>query len=110
MSRYKFVFHSIFALLGFFCFVLLVISFVYKTNNSSYLTFRGFLDWLSSVNTTHFSVNVQDFTIVADWGIFNAIRDFLNIFGTMFGIIFFFGANLLNLLLFVSQFLVFIFA
>lgn len=97
---------SVFAVL--LCFMLIV-SLVRKTASGDPLTFSSLLNWLGNLRSFSLQVNISDFTIVADWGLFNFLRNFLNIFTTSFGILYFLGANLINLLIFIGQFLLFIF-
>lgn len=65
-----------------FCF-LLVVS-VFRVANGGYaLTFQSFLDSIQNMpSITDFVANL-DLTITADWGIFNFLRDFINVLGTL---------------------------
>ena len=100
----------IFKLLGIFLAFLIIISLIRKVNAGTPVTFSSFLNWLGDVNSFHLGVNISDFTISSDWGMFNFFKEFLNIFTTSFGVISFIGSNLINLLVFLGQFLLFLFA
>lgn len=96
--------------IGILVLILVCISFIKKANGLDALSFRSFLTWLGSVNSMPIRVNISDYSIVADWGLLNGLRDFFNIFSTLFGVLVYCCANLINLLIFMSQFLVFIFS
>lgn len=89
------------------CFVLLINIGRILFNGSS-VTFSGFLDFVSNTNFSQINVNIRDFTIVSDWGLFNFLKDFINIFASLMGVTFFMVSNLLNLLLFILNFVVYI--
>lgn len=89
------------------CFVL-IINIGRILFNGTSVTFSGLLDFVSNSNFSQINVNIQDFVITADWGLFNGFRDFLNIFASLMGVTFFMVSNLLNLLLFVLNFVVYI--
>lgn len=86
-------------ILGFALVILLTIS-LFRTlsNTSTDLSFTGMLNYFSSVPSMQF-VNIADFTIVADWGIFNFLKNFLNLFAYLFGFSIWFSQNIYNLIL-----------
>lgn len=48
-------------------------------------------------------------SITADWGVFNFFRGFLNLFGGVLSLIYFAGANLVNVMYFVFNIIPYIF-
>lgn len=74
------------------------------------ISFSSFLNWLGNVNSMPINVSITQFNIGGDWGVFEFLRNLLNIFTSLFGVIVYMSANLLNVLIFVSQFIRFIFA
>lgn len=102
---------TFFRILGLiFCIILFVRLFWSVRSNSSSLTFTGLLDWFSNLNSLDISINVSNYEISGDWGIFNGFKNFLNIFAKAFGVIVWLFANLLNLLLYCISFLQFLFS
>ncbi len=67
-----------------FCF-LLIVSFFRIASGGYALTFQSFLDSIQNMpSITNFAANF-DLTISADWGVFNFLRDFINMLGTLTG-------------------------
>lgn len=79
-------------------------------NGSSNLSFAGLLDWFSNLNSVEVNVDVGNFFIGGDWGIFDGLRNFFNIFAQAFGVIVWLFSNILNLLLYLVSFVRFIFS
>lgn len=48
-------------------------------------------------------------SITADWGVFNFLRGFLNLFGGALSLVYFVGANLVNVIYFVFNIIPYIF-
>lgn len=90
--------------------LLLFVSLFRKANNGSDISFASFLDWLSNLNTFQFNVNIQDFFIYGNWGVFDFLRNFFNIFTGLFGVIVYLFSNLLNLFIYLTQFIVFLYS
>lgn len=102
---------TFFRILGLiFCIILFIRLFWSVRSNSSSLTFTGFLDWFSNLNSFDISINVSSYEISGDWGIFNGLKNFFNIFAKAFGVIVWLFANLLNLLFYCINFLQFLFS
>lgn len=93
-----------------FCIVLFVRLFWSLRGSSSNLTFTGLLDWFSNLNSLDVNVDVGDYVIRGDWGIFNGFKNFLNIFTQSFGVIVWLFSNFLNLLLYCVSFVRFLFS
>ncbi|MBE5735420.1 MAG: hypothetical protein E7361_03135 [Clostridiales bacterium] len=89
--------------------MLLIINFARSLFAGNDLSFSSFLEWLGNVDSAYFDVGITDFTIYGNWGVFDFLRGFLNIFTGLFSVIVFFCANLINLIFFVLQFVRFIF-
>lgn len=71
--------------------------------------FTYILESLSNFNNINIPNYIQSFTITADWGILEFLRNFLNIFTTSFGAILNFCGYLLNALYYMYQFMQFLF-
>ena len=89
--------------------VLLLISFARKLYGGADLSFSAFLNWLGNVDSFGFTKVASPWTIGGDWGIIDGLRKFFNAFGNAIGVLFFICANLIGVIEFVSQFLLFIF-
>lgn len=89
--------------------VLLIFNFARKLGNNTDLSFSGFLTWLGNVDSFNIQVNISSFTIGGDWGWFDGLRNFFNIFANLFGVLVYLCSNLINLIIFIGQFLVFMF-
>lgn len=88
--------------------VLLSASLIRNSNNSSSISFTSFLEYLSNSPDFSLSVSISDFRIVADWGFFNSLRDFFNIFTVSFGFIVWFFTSVVNCLIYAFYFLRFL--
>lgn len=101
-----------FRFVGSICLFLVVIIFIINVfrvvNGSKDVSFTGFLNWLSNLNFKGVTINISDYKIGDDWGLFNGLRDFFNIFAQASGVIAWLGANVLNFLTFCAQFLAFL--
>lgn len=75
-----------------------------NNSNSGFFGFENLLNNLSNSNTIQLRFDISSFTIGGDWGIFDGIRQFFNAFATILGVLIWFGANLINLILFLFQF------
>lgn len=89
--------------------ILLVILLVKTASGFEPITFTSLLEFLSSVKKVFVDFSIGDFTITADWGLFDGLRDFLNIPMSMIGIVVFVGKSLVNILWFFVQIIYFIF-
>lgn len=89
--------------------VLLIFNFARKLVNNADLSFSGFLTWLGTVDSFNIQVDISSFRIGGDWGWFDGLRNFFNIFANLFGVIVYLCANLINLIIFIGQFLAFMF-
>jgi len=89
--------------------ILLIINFARKLRGGSDLSFSAFLNWLGNIDSFDMRFKVSAWTIGGDWGIVDGLRKFFNMFGNLFGVIFYLCANLISLLVFLGKFIVFIF-
>ena len=89
--------------------LLLIINFARKLYSGTDLSFSSFLNWLGSVDSFGATKIVSPWKIGGDWGIIDGLRKFFNMFGNLFGVIFFMCSNLIGLISFISQFMMFIF-
>lgn len=92
-----------------FLFAILVINLIRRVNSGVDISFNGFLVMLQSTRGYSITINISDFAIGGSWGVFDGLRQFFNVFANLFGVLVWLGANLINLILFLGQFLSFIF-
>ena len=104
-SMGKLIFRVVFIVFA----ILLLISFARKLYGGADLSFSAFLNWLGNVDSFGFTKIASPWYIGGDWGIIDALRKFFNSFGNAIGVLFFICANLIGVIQFVSQFLLFIF-
>lgn len=102
--------HIITSLLFGFVVVIIVVNVFRRANSGVDLSFNGFLSMLSNSNSYSINVNISDFSINADWGLLNGLKNFFNVFANIFGVVVWLGSNLLNLVLFLGQFVAFVLA
>lgn len=102
---------TFFRVLGLIFFVVLFVRLFWSLRSgSSNLTFAGFLDWFSNLNSLDVNIDVSNFGIRGDWGLLDGLKNFFNIFAKAFGVIVWLFANLLNILLYCISFLQFLFS
>ena len=89
--------------------VLLIINFSRKLYGGADLSFSAFLNWLGGIDSFGATKVVSAWTIGGDWGIVDGLRKFFNMFGNLFGVVFFMFSNLIGLIRFLLQFVVFVF-
>lgn len=71
-----------------FCFIFVIAFANYlKTGQFSNISFKSFIEFLSSAPNIDISWSLVDLTIYAEWGIFNFLRDFFNWFTNMFEVL-----------------------
>lgn len=90
--------------------LLLIANIFRQTFAGADLSFASFLSWLGSVEDISINFSIESFFIGGSWGIFDGFRSFLNIFTQLFGVIVYLGTQLINLVIFVGQFIAFLFA
>lgn len=66
--------------------------------------FDNLLSNLSSTETLQIKFDISSFQIGGNWGIVDGIRQFFNAFATILGVLIWLGTNLINLILFLAQF------
>lgn len=69
-----------------------------------FMGFENFFEQLSNVDSLQINFGVESFIINADWGILNGLKNFINVFAYILGVLVWLGVNLINLLLFLMQF------
>ena len=99
-----------FGILGVILLFLLVINFARQIRTGHFVTFRSLLNWLGEVDSFGMTKYVSAWTIRGDWGIIDGLRKFFNMFGDIFGVLFFMFSNLIGSIRFVLQFIAFVFA
>jgi len=96
--------------LGIFLIILLVVAMLGSLRGTGQtITFTGFLEYLSQSPSLNF-FDISSFKIVGDWGLFDFLRNFFNLFTTMIGVsiwIFQLFWNLIAWLLYFFRFLFF---
>lgn len=98
-----------FAVLGLILICILTVMLFRVLNNApANITFNSFLDYISNVPDIKF-VNISDFSIVGDWGFFDFLRDFLNLFTKFIGFSIWFGQNVTNLIIWLFYIVSYIF-
>ena len=88
-SRVPLVFAIIFA-------VLLVIMVVKTASGNPPVTFTSLLEFLSTIERPFVNFSIGDYTITADWGLINGLRDFFNVFMSLVGILVFTAKSLIH--------------
>lgn len=96
-------------LLIFFGIIFLRVFWVLR-GSSNTVNFTGFLEFLSNLNSVDINVSVSNFVIGGDWGVFEFLRNFFNIFAQLFGVIVWLFSNIVNVLNYVLQFIFFLFS
>ena len=79
--------------------------------------FSSFLDFISTNDfSTYFSQfnyqissGITDWTIRTDWGLFNFLRDFFNLFSNVIGFVYWLFSNLIYAVMFLLKFIAYIF-
>lgn len=78
------------------------------SNNT--LTFTAFLEFLSNLNSVEIGqVDVSSFAIGGNWGIFDGLRNFFNVFSNLLGVLVWLGANVINVIRYIVAFVSFLF-
>lgn len=92
-----------------FSLILLVCLFRALTNSTGTLTFTGFLERLSSFSAPFPDLRILDNTIKNSWGIFDGLRDFINIFIQLFDFTLFLAKSMTNIASYVFDMIKFFF-
>jgi len=107
MSRFRFTLSLFVRILSIiFCLLLVINVFRNVFNGGSSIVqvnFTGLLNSLSDYPTISFTNTISNFTITADWGFLNGLRNFINIFMKAVGLIVFLANNLTSMLSFVFR-------
>lgn len=113
MQRQKFKHNlgSIFGVLGFIFFAILICRVFFKVNGSANnLNFSSFLNFLSNLNSVEVDLSFPDFGIGGSWGAFDFLRNFINLFSRILGVVVWLGKNIVNLLNYVIAIVNFLFS
>lgn len=97
--------------------LLLIFAIVRTARGYDIVYFSSFLEFISSNDfSTYFSefnnlisTGISDLTIRTDWGLFNFLRDFINLFSHVFGFAYWLVANLIYAVTFLLRFVAFLF-
>ena len=89
--------------------LLLIFSMVRMLNNGSPLTLTSFLDYIHSAPQVVANGGFVDLSIVGDWGIFNFLRDFLNIFTGLLSCLLYLGGMLVQTITYLVWFVKYLF-
>lgn len=73
------IYTSLFAFIVLFLFII-VFSYYIRTGQLIDFSFKSLVDYLSGMPDITFTLSKIDLTIYSDWGFFNFLRDFINIF------------------------------
>lgn len=87
-----------------FSILLLVMIFRKFTGNNTTPTFTSFLEMLTNVKTPSIPFVNYSFSSLGDWGVFNFLRDFLNVFVDLFNVILFLVNGIMSLFQYVVSF------
>ena len=83
--------------------ILFLANYIRLTANNGFLTFEALIERCSQFSSIGMTTLI-DLTITADWSIFNFLRDFINIFTSLFSVIMYLATNVMNSLWFIIQF------
>lgn len=97
--------------------MLLIFAIVRTARGYDIVYFSSFLDFISSNDfITNFGqlINpisnvISDLTIKSDWGLFNFLRDFFNVFSNIFGFVYWLVANMIYAVSFILRFVGYLF-
>lgn len=103
-------FGIVFRLLLVISFLILFIALFWLTRNTANpLTFAGFLEFLSGLNSVDVTFSISQFSISGNWGVLDFLRNFFNVFATFLGVIAWLGVNVYNVAMYLIQFIQFLF-
>ena len=88
--------------------IVLIFNFARSLTQSGGLTFEAIFQYISATPTIPL-IPLNSLTITANWGIFNFVRDFINIFTGILTISTWFAINMMNALLFIFRFVTLMF-
>lgn len=90
--------------------ILLSISLIRVLNSGDSISFSSFLEMLRDSPSINMPFRIfKDLTITADWGVFNFLRNFINVLGNITSVAVFISAGLANVLLYLVYFVRYIF-
>lgn len=92
-----------------FLILLAVMIFRKFTGNNNTPTFTSFLDMLTNIETPTIPFVNYSFTTLGDWGVFNWLRDFLNVFVDLFNVILFLVNGIISLFQYVTNFILWLY-
>lgn len=90
---------------GVIIFSLLIVNFLRIMTGYGSLTFESLLNYLQNAPSFDFYSIVSNYSITTDWGLFNFLRDFFNMFISLFNVIVFLAKNVLNLINYIIYFI-----
>lgn len=92
-----------------FLILLAVMIFRKFTGNNNIPTFTSFLEMLTNIETPTIPFVNYSFTSLGDWGVFNWLRDFLNVFVDLFNVILFLVNGIISLFQYVTNFIMWLY-
>lgn len=98
--------------LGFILLAILFIAIFRLTGNigsGTPLTFTGLLEYLSTLNFDTVNLNISNVSLVDDWGLFNPLRNFINLILGGFNFALSITSALINVVIFLFNIFRFIF-
>lgn len=97
--------------LSFICIVLIVVTlYSILTGGDRTMTFRGFLDWISNFKPIFPDLAFVSNEIVDSWGLFDGLKNFINIFIDIFDFALYCVKSALNLVSYITSIIAFMFA
>lgn len=89
--------------------ILFIVSYVRSLTGASEITFTSFLEFIQTVPEISFANSFIDLTILGDWGIFDFLRNFLNVFTNIFSVLIYLFGGLVQLLTYLVYLLRYLF-
>lgn len=95
----SFSFKSTFSIVKLVFLILLAISLFVAVSNGSPKSFESFIEYIANIELipiTDVALWFKELTIIADWGIFNFLRDIVNIITGAISLVAFLGITIVN--------------
>ena len=102
-------FSSMYRVLSIVLSLLIVVALMRSLLGFQPIYFSSFLESLSQSPTVDITLSMTDLTIVGDWGLFDFLRNFINLFTGVISLLSFFATGLINLVLYLLYFSRFLF-
>lgn len=92
-----------------FILILIIINLTRKVNGSEFVSFSGFLNYISNAPDMRIDFNITKFSISDSWGLFDGFRQMLNVFSVALGFVVYLCSSLVNMLSYSLYFLSYLF-